>query len=921
MPKLSVPVARRLLPHPTNRWRTAIIPYPSAKLPHRPSRTFRQSQRFDCVSVCPPEVLVIATCATARASELRNPEPGSRIGPTVSNNMENPQAWAGWSVLVRLKNPPISLTGKIERLVPGENVTLVNVWIENKEWRGRIVIASGDIADLQIQDESGPQQPYQQPTPPAAPLAQVQQNPSASGYQSMASPTTPTAPAHYASVYQGQNQHHHQPQQQQQQNQQGAPFAPALQGLFQAAAQEQAPAAPQPTKPAFVDPAILSMGKPPVRASPGSVSQAPLANASPQTTQPLSAISNRPISNNKAQRSPIPKVTFGETSREQTPKGSFVESMEGLNIRAELADTDAAVAEEEAAAELQENQAAASKKNRKRNRKKNGQDGPVEEATPSKGARQGKKGKGWRETPMLEDTASFQPYKALRRTKGNANDNGWASEDVTDVQEMPEFDFEGSLKKFDKRTLFSEMREKDQIEDAARLVSHNRRPKPGTAGGKNLHPTENVLDMPSPSTKPEKAPPDDFWKSEADDGMRNGSERLSGRELGSRQGSRKGEGKNSSRRSQSRKASSTNVGQGPSRVNSGVSVRDAAKGRRKAKNADPQQLPTAAPSAGFYAAQSDRRVEVLSPLQMLNLENIAQNDLGLTEDMMTENAGRGIAEVGLHTLTDPALKVRLAAAESDPSSVSPTVVILAGNNKSGYRSIAAGRHLRCKGVNVILCVVGIERGERDLSVDMTRQLRLFKNFGGKVCSKSELFEHVRQASIPVISMDAPRSVRPQAPPMAVTLIIDALLGHVTPFEDLRASEQATVYELIEWTNRNEAFVLAVDVPTGIDHTTGEPTVQDGHSLYIRPRYVVSVGAPKKGLLEAISYGDADDSETVTGHVTDDSVLDWSLFLVDIGLGAAVWKRAGTKIRRGIDFGNKWALQIKYRSTELDQAEE
>ncbi|KAG8165678.1 hypothetical protein KVR01_004230 [Diaporthe batatas] len=815
--------------------------------------------------------------------------------------MENPEAWVGWSVLVTLKNPPISLTGKIERLVPGQNVTLVNVWIENKEWRGRIVVASNDIANLEIQEHSAPQQPYQQPTPPAAPLAQAQQNTVASGYQSMASPTTPTAPAaHYASVYQGQSQPL--PQNQHQQQSQAAPFAPALQGLFQAAAKEQAPPAPQPAaKSAFVDPAILSMGKPPVRASPGAVSQAPPPNTSPQVAQPLSAMANRPLSNNKAQRSPVPKVTFGETSREQTPKGTLVESMEGLNVRAELADTDAAVVEDDAAAELQEAQAGASKKNRKRNRKKNAQEGPAEDATPSKGARQGKKGKGWRETPMLEDTASFQPYKALRRTNANANDNGWASEDVTDVQEMPEFDFEGSLKKFDKRTLFSEMREKDKVEDAARLVSHNRRPKPGTAGGKNLHPTENVLDLPSPSAKPDKAPPDDYWKSEADDGMRNGSERLSGRELGSRQGSRKGEGKNSGRRSQSRKASSTTVGQAPSRVNSG--------------------LPAAASSAGFYAAQSDRRIEVLSPLQMLNLENIAQNDLGLTEDMMTENAGRGIAEVGLHTLTDPALKVRLAAAEGDPSSISPTVVILAGNNKSGYRSIAAGRHLRCKGVNVILCVVGIERGERDLSVDMTRQLRLFKSFGGKVCSKSELFEHVRQASIPVISMDAPRSVRPQAPPMAVTLIIDALLGHVTPFEDLRASEQATVYELIEWTNRNEAFVLAVDVPTGIDHTTGEPTVQDGHSLYIRPRYVVSVGAPKKGLLEAISYGDADDSETVTGHVTDDSVLDWSLFLVDIGLGPAVWKRAGTKIRRGIDFGNKWALQIKYRSTDLDQAEE
>ncbi|ROW14942.1 hypothetical protein VPNG_03362 [Cytospora leucostoma] len=818
-----------------------------------------------------------------------------------------PQTWVGWTVLMRLKNPPISLTGRIERLVPGENVTLANVWIENKEWRGKLVIASNDIADLQLQENSGPPA-FQQPIPQVAPARQPPTGPS---YQNLASPVTPVAPNQYHQLHQGPRQH-------------AAPLIPAMQGLFRSAAQPVS-AAPQPSKPSFVDPAIVSMGKPPVRASPQHVLH---IKVPPQT------VASRPLSksSNRAQHSPTTTGLVGDSSGQDTPRGTLVGSLEGLNLRAGLPDEaiEAAVAAEEAIAlEVQEPQPGVPKKIRRRNRKKNAQDGTLEDDLASaavKGARQEKKGKGWRETPMLEDTASFQPYKALRRSKGNqaANDNGWASEDVTDVQEMPEFDFEGSLKKFDKRTLFNEMREKDQIDDAERLVSHNRRPKPGTGGGKNLHHTENVLDIPSTSLKPDKAPPDDYWKSEADDGVPNGSERLSGRELGSRQGSRKGESKTSSKpRSQSRKASATVAGQAPSRVNSGASVREATKSRRMARNVDVhKQLPTAAasPSAGFYAAQTDRRIEILSPLQMLNLENIAQNDLGLTEDMMTENAGRGIAEVALHTLTDPAIKVRLSAADGDTIALQPTVVILAGNNKSGFRSIAAGRHLKCKGINVIICVVGIERGERDLSVDMTRQLRLFKNFGGKVCSKSELFEHVRQASIPVISMDAPRSVLPQAPPMAVTLIIDALLGHVTPFEDLRASEQATVYELIEWTNRNEAFVLAVDVPTGIDHTTGKPTIQDGHSLYIRPRYVVSVGAPKKGLFEAVSLVDADDNETVTGHVSDDAVLDWSLFLVDIGLGAAVWKRAGTKIRRGIDFGNKWALQMKYRS-EADHAEE
>lgn len=658
------------------------------------------------------------------------------------------------------------------------------------------------------------------------------------------------------------------------------------------------------------------------------------AVASPSTAQqPFSMTPHQafPKSPNGTTQSPIPKITLGHAQSDEAPQRVLVETMETLSVRAELADESVDIIPAAAGGEQEEqdNQTSQKKNRRRRQPKKGANDNLDAEASPAGGARPGQKdkGKGWRETPILEDTAAFQPYKALRRTQ--ATQDGWASEDVTDVQEAGEFDFEGSLKRFDKKTIFGEMQEKDKVEDSDRLVSHNRlpRPKPGTAGGKNLHYSENVLETPANLEKPNKTLPDDFWKSEADDGARNGSERLSGRELGSRQSSRRGEGKAAAAkgRSQSRKASAaTAVGQAPSRTNSGVSAQKAAKGRRnKPKYADTEEkLPTgASTSAGFINPQSNKRIEVLSPLQMLNLENIAQNDLGLTEDMMTENAARGMAEVALHTLTDPAIRVRLAATDGNAPEAA-TVVILAGNNKSGYRSVAAGRHLRNKGMNVILCVVGIEKGERDLSVDMTKQLRLFKNFGGKVCSKSELFEFVRKASIPVISMDAPRSVLPQAPPMAVTLIIDALLGHVTPFEDLRAADQATVYELIEWTNRNEAFVLAVDVPTGIDHTTGAPTVQDGHSLYIRPRYVVSIGAPKKGLFEHIATGATnDDNHTTTGRVSDDAVLDWNLFLIDVGLGAAVWKRAGTRMRRGIDFGNRWALQFTYQSSEANQAEE
>lgn len=188
----------------------------------------------------------------------------------------------------------------------------------------------------------------------------------------------------------------------------------------------------------------------------------------------------------------------------------------------------------------------------------------------------GNKGAGWRQTPMLQSSASFQPFASLKKSQKRRVDanvaNVWASEDVTDVQEAGDFDFEGSLAKFDKRKIFDEMKEQDQIDEAERLVSHNRlpRPKPGTAGGKNLHYTENVLDLPQAASR-SKVGSGDYWKSEADDEIINGDDRTSVIEGSGRTSRLRGESRVSmSRRSQSRKASTTASVSGSSRVNSAV---------------------------------------------------------------------------------------------------------------------------------------------------------------------------------------------------------------------------------------------------------------------------------------------------------------------------------------------------------------
>ncbi|KAI0123901.1 DFDF domain-containing protein [Xylariales sp. AK1849] len=639
-----------------------------------------------------------------------------------------------------------------------------------------------------------------------------------------------------------------------------------------------APSYPEPPPDAtFQDPAILSMGRRPAPSNIGEKRDplpAPPTSLGTNTTGPIASdLSQLSLGRGKAGKL---KVT--------APEPGILDTTEDEVFDETPTAPDAQVASNKAGKRPRQRQ-------RKSTRNSRRNDG---ESTPTSSAKPTEAGDGWRQTPILESNKSFQPFASLRRGQRGQNaanaDNGWASEDVTDVQEAGDFDFEGSLAKFDKRTIFNEMRQQDQIDDADRLVSHNRLPraKPGTAGGKNLHYSENVLDLPSSAPKL-KETPDDFWKSEADDATINGGERLSGREGSGRNSRLRGDSRMSTtRRSQSRKASATQNIAGPSRVNSGVRWPHSPDVLRT----DVCQQPgTVARVEGFYSLPANRRIETVTHLQMLNIENISHNELGFSEDLMAENAGRSISEVALTALTDPAVKLRSANA---PPPNTATIVVLAGNNKSGARAIAAGRHLRNHGISVLVCVVGIER-EGELMDEVRRQIRLFRNFGGVVSSKTQLFENLSKT---VATLDS-------SPQVSVTLIVDALLGLSISFEELRKSDQATTYELMEWANRNEAFIVAIDIPSGIDPTTGKVNIIDGAKLYVQPRYIVSLGAPKQGLLKAIELGHA--------QADDITVDEWKLYLADIGLSTTVWRKAATKLRRGIDFDNKWVLELRYQS--------
>ncbi|KAL8870357.1 MAG: hypothetical protein Q9198_007650 [Flavoplaca austrocitrina] len=504
---------------------------------------------------------------------------------------------------------------------------------------------------------------------------------------------------------------------------------------------------------------------------------------------------------------------------------------------------------------------------------------------------------GWGEPPFLQEASVGKKphpldapiHRAERRLaqarKGRHNDlkeeqNGWATEEATDIQDMGEFDFEGNLSKFDKHSVFEQIRQDDTTADEARLVSFNRLPsRPGTNGGKNLHYTENVLSSPKPDGRTS-------WNGESDDS----NDRFS-----SGRGSRRNLSRASMRKPPSRKSSTmvphdqTSSPGFPNRYSSQEhpSPRIGGKGH-------PSQLPrleslrSAKPS--FRLTTSGSECPCVTPLQMLELEQLATFELGLSDDMLNENAARSIAQ----------LILRITPGKR--------ITILAGNTKTGARTVAAARQLRNHGMRMSVFLLGIER-EEDTLETVRRQLDIYRKTGGHLLKLEKLLS---------MGQDGRRA--------PTDLIVDALLGMHLSFEDLGTADQNAFYEIASWANSAEKSVLAIDVPSGVDAGNGitpPSAYTHGRSIFnlvsiadncmiglpsqssnttayaIIPDSILALGAPKTGLLSVFT-------ETVNegGNMR-------KSFVADLGISNSVWKKFGARRRFGVEFGGEWVAELEF----------
>ncbi len=220
-------------------------------------------------------------------------------------------------------------------------------------------------------------------------------------------------------------------------------------------------------------------------------------------------------------------------------------------------------------------------------------------------------------------------------------------------------------------------------------------------------------------------------------------------------------------------------------------------------------------------------VPAVTAEQMREVDRVAVETFHLSILQMMENAGRNLA----HHVMD-----MLGASSGE-------VAVLAGAGGNGGGGLCCARHLHNRGFRIHIV---LDRQAESLTGAARNQLDI-----------------LRAAGVQPIEATAVETVLVQS-----AVVVDALIGY-----GLRDQPRGRTAELIELSNQYARRVLANDVPSGINATTGETP-----GVVVRAERVLTLAAPKTGLER----------------------LGTELFLSDIGIPPEVFRRVGVEFDSPFD---------------------
>ena len=228
-------------------------------------------------------------------------------------------------------------------------------------------------------------------------------------------------------------------------------------------------------------------------------------------------------------------------------------------------------------------------------------------------------------------------------------------------------------------------------------------------------------------------------------------------------------------------------------------------------------------------------VPAVTAEQMREVDRIAVEDFGLGILQMMENAGRNLAQ----NVMDMVDKDR------------GEITVMAGAGANGGGGLCCARHLHNRGFKVRLV---LDRQTTALRDAASNQLRILHAAGLQPTEPVQAEEAIRRAQ----------------------LVVDALIGY-----SLRGAPRGGAADLIDLCNQHAARVLSLDVPSGLDATTGETP-----GLVVQAERTMTLALPKTGL------------QGIPGN----------LYLADIGIPPEVYRQIGITFEPF--FGDRYWMHLK-----------
>jgi NAD(P)H-hydrate epimerase len=194
----------------------------------------------------------------------------------------------------------------------------------------------------------------------------------------------------------------------------------------------------------------------------------------------------------------------------------------------------------------------------------------------------------------------------------------------------------------------------------------------------------------------------------------------------------------------------------------------------------------------------DTPIPYLTTEQMIEVDRLMIEKYRIELIQMMENAGRNLAHLA---------RQRFCA--GDPAG--KQVVVLVGTGGNGGGALVCARRLHNYGAKVRVFTSRPEEAFRPIPA---HQLGILKTMG-----------------VDVLNAAAVSDVGP------VDLIVDGVIGY-----SLKGAPRGGSADLIRWANMQEAPVLALDVPSGLDAASG--TIYDP---VIKAAATMTLALPKEGL--------------------------------------------------------------------------